>query len=130
MFDHVASALARLNGVSTDVVVKVLEGPRADMILIPCRGAGLEWATVEAIILMQRPGGHMINDATIGVAHKDFDKLTVPNARRTMRFGQLQNKLAESRDIGKQMTASRACPHKRRLIKAKRTLPPWAIGGL
>ncbi len=91
-FSHLASALAHLNGVSTDLVAKVIEGPRADMILIPCRGAGLGWTTVEEI-LSRRPGGHPVNKAIIDAARHDFAKLTIPTAQRTLRFWQLHNKL-------------------------------------
>lgn len=93
-FDHLASGLAFLNGVSTDLVAKVLEGPRADLVLIPCRGAGLSWATVEEI-LYGRPGGHPTTGAIIAVARQDFFKLTVATAQRTLRFWQLHNKIGK-----------------------------------
>ncbi|MDE2376535.1 MAG: DUF2336 domain-containing protein [Bradyrhizobium sp.] len=94
MFDHLAAALALLNGVATDLIAKALEGPRADLILIPCRGAGLNWNTVEKI-LTQRPGGHPINDAILNVARQDFGRLSVPTAQRTLRFWQLHNKIGK-----------------------------------
>ena len=47
-FDEVAASLAILNNsASTDMMARVLEGLRADLILIPCKSAGLGWAAVK-----------------------------------------------------------------------------------
>ena len=43
-FDEVAASLAALNDVPTELMARVLEGPRADLILIPCKSVGLELA--------------------------------------------------------------------------------------
>ena len=44
--EEVAASLALLNNSApTDLVAKVLEGTRADLVLIPCKSAGLTWPT-------------------------------------------------------------------------------------
>ena len=53
-FDEVMASLAILNDVPTEMIAKLIEGPRADLILIPCRSARLNWPTVESI-LRNRP---------------------------------------------------------------------------
>src|SRR5258705_9950010 len=47
-FEEVAASLAALNNVSTEMMARLLEGPRSDLILIPCKSVGLNWPTVEA----------------------------------------------------------------------------------
>src|SRR3984893_8926203 len=40
-FDEIAASLAILNGVTTDLMARLLEGHRSDLILIPCKSAAL-----------------------------------------------------------------------------------------
>ena len=75
------------------MMARLLEGPRTDLILIPCKSAGLGWGTVEAI-LRHRPIKHRIDEATLNLAFKDYGKLTAETAERTLRFWQLHNKRA------------------------------------
>jgi Uncharacterised protein conserved in bacteria (DUF2336) len=92
-FDEVAAALALLNNSApTELMAKVLEGSRADLILIPCKSAGLSWPTVEAI-LYHRPVKHRLDEATLRVAHSDYGKLSIDTAQRTVRFWQLHKKI-------------------------------------
>jgi hypothetical protein len=92
-FDEVAASLAILNNSApTDMMARLLEGPRTDLILIPCKSAGLAWATVETI-LCHRPVKHRIDEATLKLALKDYGKLSAETAERTVRFWQLHNKL-------------------------------------
>src|SRR6266702_1939156 len=53
-FNEVAASLAILNEVPTEMMVRLVEGIRSDLVLIPCRSARLNWPTVEAI-LRKRP---------------------------------------------------------------------------
>ena len=92
-FDEVAASLALLNNSApTHMMARLLEGPRTDLILIPCKSAGLGWAAVEAI-LSNRPVTHRISEATLAAAIKDYGKLTVQTAERALRFWQLHGKL-------------------------------------
>jgi hypothetical protein len=92
-FDEVAASLGILNNSTpTDMMAKLLEGLRADLILIPCKSAGLGWATVEKI-LTKRPVKHRIDEATLRLAAKDYGKLSPETAERTLRFWQLHAKV-------------------------------------
>jgi uncharacterized protein (DUF2336 family) len=53
-FDEVAASLALIGGVPTQMMAQLLAGQRSDLILIPCRSAGLSWMAVESI-LCNRP---------------------------------------------------------------------------
>ena len=91
-FEEVAASLALFNIVPTDMMARLLEGPRSDLILIPCKAAGLEWLAVETI-LCNRPLQRPISEPTLKLAHNDYGKLTMETARRTMRFWQIHNKI-------------------------------------
>jgi Uncharacterised protein conserved in bacteria (DUF2336) len=92
-FDEVAASLAILNNSApTDMMARLLEGLRTDLILIPCKSAGLGWTTVEAI-LCHRPIKHRIDEATLKLALKDYGKLSAETAERTLRFWQLHNQM-------------------------------------
>jgi len=64
-----------------------LEGPRADLILIPVKQPGLSWQAVESV-LQNRPVKPKIDELTMKVAFKDYGKLSVETAQRTLRFWQ------------------------------------------
>jgi uncharacterized protein (DUF2336 family) len=92
-FDEVAASLAILNNSApTDMMARLLEGVRADLILIPCKSAKLGWTAVEAI-LCRRPVERRIDEATLKLASKDYSKLSAETAERTVRFWQLHNKI-------------------------------------
>jgi uncharacterized protein (DUF2336 family) len=92
-FDEVAASLGVLNNSApTEMMARVLEGPRADLVLIPCKSAGLGWTAVEAI-LCHRLAGNRVDEATLKLASKDYAKLSVETAERTLRFWQLHNKI-------------------------------------
>ncbi|MDR3467677.1 MAG: DUF2336 domain-containing protein [Xanthobacteraceae bacterium] len=92
-FDEVAASLAILNNSApTEMMARVLEGPRTDLVLIPCKSAGLDWAAVETILRL-RPVKHRIDEATLQVAARDYAKLSTETAERTVRFWQLHNKI-------------------------------------
>ena len=91
-FDEVAASLAILNNSApTEIMARVLGGPRADMVLIPCKSARLDWRTVE-VILQHRPTQNCIDDATLAVAVRDYGKLSPETAERTLRFWLLHDK--------------------------------------
>jgi len=91
-FDEVAAALAALNNVPTELMARVVEGTRADLLLIPCKSVGLDWMVVESI-LRHRPVLPKIDDRTIWQAHRDYGRLSVETAQRTVRFWQLHNRI-------------------------------------
>jgi uncharacterized protein (DUF2336 family) len=91
-FNEVIAALALLTNVPTAMIAKAIEGHRADLVLIPCKAAGLNWPTVETI-LMRRPVKPQIDERTLKIASKDYDKLSAETAQRTLRFWQVHDKL-------------------------------------
>ena len=91
-FDEVMVSLAVLNDVPAEMMARLIEGPRADLILIPCRSARLNWPTVESI-LRNRPAPFPVDDQTLAVAQRDYRKLSMETAQRTMRFWQLHNRI-------------------------------------
>ena len=74
------------------MMARLLEGLRSDLILIPYKAAGLEWLAVETI-LCNRPLQRPISEPTLKLARKDYGKLTMETAQRTMRFWQIHNKI-------------------------------------
>jgi uncharacterized protein (DUF2336 family) len=91
-FDEVAASLAVLNDVPTEMMARLLEGPRSDLVLIPCKSAGLLWPTVEAI-LSKRPLKQPIAEQTLKLACKDYGRLSAETAERTVRFWKVHNKI-------------------------------------
>jgi hypothetical protein len=91
-FDEVTVSLAVLNDMPLDMMGRLMEGPRNDLILIPCRSAKLNWPTVESI-LRNRPIDYPIDEPTLEIAQRDFRKLSMETAQRTVRFWQLHNRI-------------------------------------
>jgi uncharacterized protein (DUF2336 family) len=91
-FDEVTAAIAILSSVPTAMIAKVMEGPRADLVVIACKSAGLDWPAV-AKILTHRPVKPPIDERTLKIALKDFGKLSVETAQRTLRFWQVHDKI-------------------------------------
>jgi hypothetical protein len=92
-FEEVAASLAILNNSAPiNLMARVLEGPRADLILIPCKSAGFGWPAVERI-LRERPLKHPVDEVTLKLAFNDYGKLSVETAERTLRFWQLHDKI-------------------------------------
>ena len=53
-----------LNEMPIEMMARLMEGPRADLLLIPCRSARLNWPTVESI-LRNRPVMPSVNEQTL-----------------------------------------------------------------
>lgn len=91
-FDEVAAAIARLTSAPTEMIVRLLEGARSDLVLIPCKAGNLDWALVDRI-LRKRPSKQNITEETLQIAEKDYLKLSTATAQRTLRFWQVHDKL-------------------------------------
>jgi hypothetical protein len=91
-FNEVAASLAILNEVPTEIMVRLLEGIRSALVRIPCRSARLNWPTVETI-LRKRPMPLPIDAQTLEVAERDYKRLSLETAQRTVRFWQLHNRI-------------------------------------
>ena len=91
-FDEVTVSIALLNEMPIEMMARLMDGPRADLLLIPCRAAKLNWPTVQSI-LRNRPVVPAINEQTMQVAERDYRKLSMETAQRTVRFWQLHNRI-------------------------------------
>jgi uncharacterized protein (DUF2336 family) len=91
-FDEVIVAIALLNDAAPEMIARLMEGHRSDLILIPCRAARLNWPTVETI-LRNRPAAQPISAQTMEQAQRDFRRLSIETAQRTVRFWQLHNRI-------------------------------------
>lgn len=83
--DELVAALARLSSTAIGVIAALLRGHRNDAILLPCKAAELSWPTVE-FILRDRLAGQPAIDEIIALARRDYAKLTMATAQRTLRF--------------------------------------------
>ena len=90
-FDEVTVALAVLNDMPVEMTARLMDGPRADLLLIPCRSARLNWPTWNRSCATGPK--HPIIEPTLEVAQRDFRKLSMETAQRTVRFWQLHNRI-------------------------------------
>lgn len=82
---ELVAALARLSSAPISLIAQLLNGQRNDAILFPCKAAQLSWPTVEFILHDKLAGQHG-KEEIIGLARKDYAKLTTATAQRTVRF--------------------------------------------
>jgi uncharacterized protein (DUF2336 family) len=87
-YEETIAALATLCAVPVDVVDRLMNGERADPVLILARAVGFGWSTVKAI-LNARPGSKP-SPQTLDVARENFERLTAPTAQRVVRFWQVR----------------------------------------
>ena len=87
-YEETIAALATLSAVSVEVVDRLINGERADPVLILARAAGFGWPTVKAII-SARPGGKP-SSQTLDAAFENFERLTAATAQRVVRFWQVR----------------------------------------
>lgn len=70
-----------------------MQSLRDDGVLIPCKAAGLNWETVQAVLDSRFATGKM-GPLESAKARDQFAKLTTDNARRLLRFWQVRSTLA------------------------------------
>ena len=87
-YEETIAALATLSAVSVEVVDRLINGERADPVLILARAAGFGWPTVRAII-SARPGAKP-SSQTLDAAFENFERLTAATAQRVVRFWQVR----------------------------------------
>lgn len=80
---------AVLTSSKIDVIAEILTGVRNDAVLVPCRAAGLSWATTEAILRnRQRP--KQVSAEVLDLAKNDYQRLSLETAQKTLRFLQVR----------------------------------------
>jgi uncharacterized protein (DUF2336 family) len=92
-YEETIAALATLCSVPVEVVDRLMNGERADPVLILARSAGFGWPTVKAVICA-RPGPKP-NGQVIDAAFENFERLTSATAQRVVRFWQVRQGTGE-----------------------------------
>lgn len=92
-YEETIASLAILFAVPVEVVDQLMNGERADPILILTRAAGFGWPTVKAII-SSRPGPKASGQA-LDDAFENFERLTPATAQRVVRFWQVRERTGE-----------------------------------
>jgi uncharacterized protein (DUF2336 family) len=87
-YEETIAALATMCAVPVEVVDRLMNGERADPVLILARAVGLGWSTVK-MILSARPAGKP-SPHTFDVARENYDRLTATTAQRVVRFWQVR----------------------------------------
>jgi len=87
-YEETIAALATVSTVPVEVVDRLVNGERADPVLILARAAGFGWKTVRAIMTARpdlKPSGQ-----TLDAARENFERLTAATAQRVVRFWQVR----------------------------------------
>jgi uncharacterized protein (DUF2336 family) len=92
-YEETIAALATMCAVPVEVVDRLMNGERADPVLILARAIGFGWPTVKAII-NARPGSKP-SAQTLDAALENFDRLTATTAKRVVRFWQVRQGTGE-----------------------------------
>ena len=92
-YEETIAALATVCAVPVDVVDRLMNGERADPVLILARSAGFGWNTVREV-MNARPGPKPSNQ-TLDAARENFDRLTSATAQRVVRFWQVRQGTGE-----------------------------------
>ena len=87
-YEEALAALSIVSAVPVEVVDRLVNGERADPVLILARAAGFSWSTVRAI-MTARPGLKPTGQ-TLDAARENFDRLTPATAQRVVRFWQVR----------------------------------------
>jgi uncharacterized protein (DUF2336 family) len=87
-YEETIAALSIMCAVPVEVVDRLMNGERADPILILARAAGFGWSTARAV-LNARPGGKP-SPQTLDAARENFERLTATTAQRVVLFWQVR----------------------------------------
>jgi uncharacterized protein (DUF2336 family) len=99
-FEHVVVALSALSSGSFELIDHLMHGDQIDALLVPCKAAGLEWATVRAIVKMKFVE-RSISETDLERLKIEYGKLSISTAARVLRFWQVHKKTsAEPSDRG------------------------------
>jgi uncharacterized protein (DUF2336 family) len=92
-YEEMVAALSLLCGASLEIIKPVMKSVRPQGLLIPCKAADLQWATVSAI-LKNRFAHHSITDEELADCKSNFAALSKATAQRTLRFWMVRNTTA------------------------------------
>jgi uncharacterized protein (DUF2336 family) len=97
-FEHVVASLALLSSGPFELIDHLMHGDRIDALLVPCKAAGLDWATVRAILKMKladRP----VSAIDFERVRIEYAKLSISAAGRVLRFWQVREKTSSNADV-------------------------------
>ncbi|HXZ21699.1 MAG TPA: DUF2336 domain-containing protein [Pseudolabrys sp.] len=92
-YEETIAALATMCAVPVEVVDRLMNGERADPVLILARAVGFSWPTVRAILSV-RPAGKPAQH-TLDAARENYERLTATTAQRVVRFWQVRQGTGE-----------------------------------
>ena len=92
-YEETIAALSTICAVPVEVVDPLMNGERADPVLILARSANFGWPTVKSVI-NARPG-QKPTQSVIDAAHENFERLTTATAQRVVRFWQVRQGTGE-----------------------------------
>ncbi|WP_022724297.1 DUF2336 domain-containing protein [Rhodopseudomonas sp. B29] len=84
-YEETVAALSLLASTPIDILKPLMQSPRCDGLLVPCRAADLRWETVSAILQM-RFSGTSISAPELDRIGQEFAKLSKASAQRMLRF--------------------------------------------
>jgi uncharacterized protein (DUF2336 family) len=88
-YEETVAALAELSRSSVEVIRPVMQSLRDEGVLIPCKAAGLGWATVQAVLDSRFVTGKT-GPQELARAKAQYRKLTTEDAQRLLRFWQVR----------------------------------------
>jgi hypothetical protein len=87
-YEECVAALSAMSAARIATIDRLLMGDRHDPILILGRAAGLEWATVRALIILRLGPGRVPSATDIEEARLNFERLAASTAQRVVNFWQ------------------------------------------
>lgn len=96
-YEKLVVGIGELSGLPFDVIDRLMHVERGDGLLIPCKAAGFEWATVRNI-LKNRPAWKVMSEADLKKAWTDYLRLSKSTAERINRFWLVREKLGKAEE--------------------------------
>jgi uncharacterized protein (DUF2336 family) len=94
-YEEMVVATSLLCSASLEIIKPLMQSPRDDGLLVPCKVADLEWGTVDAIMDAKLSSTSRPEQDRERLKN-DFAKLTKANAQRLLRFWQVRHVSAKS----------------------------------
>lgn len=91
-YEETVAALALLSQSSVEIIRPLMQSLRDDGVLVPCKAAELGWETVRAVLESRFATGSL-KPLELANARRQFDNMSVENARRILRFWQVRSSL-------------------------------------
>ncbi len=88
-YEETVAALAALSHATIEIIRSLMQSPRDDGLLVPCKVADLRWKTVSAVLEARGLIGSNIEKGMVK-AETEFAKLSKANAKRLLRFWQIR----------------------------------------